>query len=178
MANFAAHAHTFHWVCANSCLCRKHETVGAVNYCVECVGRFCARWNGPLDHRHEHLVRYYHGLAGEIALVHNLLLHKRNRLNWHLHAKIAAHKHQAIRNLEDLVNPFESLLIFDLCNDLDARITKHHSDLHHIRCRPHVRLSNKVDATVQGKSNVLRILLADGRQCKISHGNINALVLM
>ena len=93
---------------------RKHDRIGPVVDGVGNVGHFGAGRRGGFDHRFEHLRRHDHGLARTPRHFDDMLLQRRYFFRVQFDAEIAARDHDAVRKLDNLVQPINRGGLFDL----------------------------------------------------------------
>ena len=101
-------------------LAREHHCIGAVDDGVGHVAGLGAGGPGCLDHRLEHLRGHDAGLAGHQRRANQVLLRERHLLEGQLHAEVAARDHDAVGDLEDLIDVLERRLCLDLGHDADV----------------------------------------------------------
>ena len=159
-------------------LAGEHDRVGAVDDGVGDVARLGARRARIADHRVEHLRRRDDGLRRDVALVDELLLQHGHLFHVDLDAQIAARDHDAVGDLEDLVEVVHAHAVFDLGEDLHmaaAVVRAELADGQHVAGPADERGGDQVDALLDAKEDVAAVLLADGGHLQIDIGHGDAL---
>ena len=95
-------------------LAGEHDSAGAVVDSVCHVGDLSTGRSRVGDHGLQHLCGSYHLLAGIVALVDELLLDRRDLLEWDLNAHVASCDHYTVGGLKDLVDVLNAVGILDL----------------------------------------------------------------
>ena len=102
-----------------------------------------------------------------------------NLLSRYLHAHVASGHHDAVRCLDDGVQVLDALRVLNLCNDLHAGtlLIQHGLDFLYAVSRTHEGCRDKVKALPDSKTDILFILIRQGRKLNLYIGNIDPLLL-
>ena len=95
----------------------QHNGAGAVVDSVSNVSGFGSGGAGVLHHGIQHLSGGDHLKACVIGFFDQLLLDNRNLLQRNFHAQVASGNHDAVGHIDDLVDVFHTILIFNFGDD-------------------------------------------------------------
>ena len=133
-----------------------------------------------MNHGVEHLGCGDALLAHALCHADHLLLQHRDVLEGHLDSEVAARDHDAVRDLEDLLEVLDALHGLDLCDDLDVLSAVLAQDVAHLAdigggsreaCR------NVVKAGFAPEDQIVPVLRADERHRQVCPGDVDALVV-
>ena len=178
LAGHAGHRlNRLHGIVAHGGLVAQHHGVHALVNGARHVAHLGARRTRTLDHRIEHLRGDNHRALRANALLDDAPLGVGNRFGRKLHAQVAARHHNAVRRLDDLVDVVESLLIFDLRNDLDFAAVGIENLLHglYVLGAAHERVCDEIDVVLHGPLDEAAVLLRHRRQVDRHRRHVDAL---
>ena len=175
-------------------LAGQHDAVGTVENSVGDIADFGtrrARVDGhglpppsaiynlkPAKQAHlKHLGRADDGLASDITLGNHHLLGDEYLAGWNLNTEITTSNHDTVRLLQDLVKVLNTLLIFNLDDDLDgcAIRAKDSTDVTDILGRADEGSKDHVDTVLDTELEVSLVLLAQRRQVDGGLGKVDTL---
>lgn len=158
-------------------LARQHDAVRTVSDGVADVANLGTSGPGVLDHALEHLSGADDGLAGNVAHGNHLLLGGEHLGGGNLDAQIATGYHDTVGLLQDLGKVVETLSVLNLGNDLDvlAVLAQNLTDGLDVLGTTDERGKDHVDIVLDAKSQVVLVLLGQGRQVNIGVGQVDAL---
>lgn len=156
----------------------KGDGVGAVVDCVCHIGNLCTGGAGVAHHGIEHLRGGDNRAIGAVACLDDLLLQVRNLVRGNFHAQVAAGNHYGIGNLDDLVDVFHCMGVFDLRHDADAVAAvfgKERADSGNVFATADKRCSHEVDALFDAEQQVFFVLLGHDGQGHVRAGQVQLL---
>ena len=169
-----------HGVLAGGGLTGEHHAAGAIEHGVGHVRHLSTGGTGIADHGVQHLGGGDHVLAlGDSSLDH-ALLDDGHVLSGDLHAQVATGHHQAIGNLEDLLQIVHALLVFDLGDDADVLAAvgvQNGTDLLHVGGLTHKGGGNEVEVVLHGELQIALVLLGQSGQGDVGVGDVDGLVV-
>ncbi len=114
VANRAHRLHSFNGVSTDTCLGTQHHYVGAIEYGIRYVARFCTSGASIVDHRLQHLRCRDHWFGSGVAQSDDTLLHDRHCGGGNLHAEVAPGHHDRVRGVNDSVKVCQRFRFLDL----------------------------------------------------------------
>mmetsp|Transcript_17537 Transcript_17537/g.48669 ORF Transcript_17537/g.48669 Transcript_17537/m.48669 type:complete len:212 (-) Transcript_17537:632-1267(-) len=160
---------------------RKHNCVGSIEHCVGNIGTLGAGWAWVDDHALQHLGGSDDRLSGDVGLANHHLLRQEYLGGWDLHAEVATGHHDSVRVSQDLVVVLQSLLVFDLGDDLDALtavVGQELSEVLDIITLAHEGGGDEVDLVLDPEvDDVIDVLFGEGWQIYDDSWEVHVLTL-
>ena len=153
----------------------EHHRVGPVQDRVRHVARLRARRARVRHHRLQHLSRGDHGTTHVVRQRDDLLLRKRNLLEWQLDAEIAARHHDGVRRQHDALDVRERRVLLDLRDNQQPLGNEGAQQLHVLRAA-HEAEREVIHVLVDRERDVGAILLGQRRRAHEDAGKIHPLV--
>ena len=177
-AGLVHHGNRLPGVVALGGLTRQHDTVGSVKNSVSDVRDFGTGWARVVGHALEHLSSANDRLAGNVALGDHHLLGDEDLGRWDLNTEITTSDHDTIGQLENLVKVVYTLLVLDLCNDLDVLtlLTEHLPDCGNVLTSTDEGCKDHVHTILYTESEIGLVLFGKRRKIDVGLWEVDTLL--
>ena len=157
----------------------KHHRVGAIKHRVGHVGGLGPGGPRVLHHGLEHLGRGDDRLARAVALLDEALLQRRQGLGGHFDAQVTTGDHDAVGHVQDGLEAFDGLRLFNLGDDGDvfAGVRDHFLQARDVRCLLYEGQGDEVDVQLETQLQVVAIFGGDDIHRQNRAGQVQALAV-
>lgn len=156
----------------------QHDTVGSVENGVGDIGDFGTGRTRVVGHGLQHLGGTDDGLALDVALGDHHLLGDEDFRSRDLDSQVTASDHDGIGLFENLVEVVDTLLVFDLGDDLDllALFAEDVADVLDVAPSSDKRGEHHVYIVLDTKLQIVDILLRERGEVDVGSGKVDALL--
>ena len=177
-SSFSHSGNSVNWVVTLSGFTGQHDTVSTVQNSVTDIGNFSSGWSWVVGHRFQHLGSTDNWLTGQVRLSDQLLLDSQDFWGWDFDTQVTSGNHDSVSDLQDFVEVVNTLLVFNLDDDLDVLtvFTQNFSDGQNILSGSDERSEDHVDTVFNTESQVSLVLFRQSWQVDIGTWQVNTLV--
>ncbi|CAY77608.1 hypothetical protein P301_A20221 [Saccharomyces cerevisiae P301] len=157
------------WVVTLGGFTRQHNTVSTIQDSVTDIGNFSSGWSWVVSHGFQHLGSTDNWLTSQVRLSNQFLLDSQDFWGWDFNTQVTSGNHNTVSDLQDFVEVVNTLLVFNLDNDLDVLtlFTQDFSDGQNIVGGSDERSEDHVDTVLDTESQIFLVLFRQSWQIDI-----------
>lgn len=167
---------TFNWENSVRGFSTQHDTISTIKNCVGDIGCLSSGRSWIFYHCFHHLSGNYDRFSGGVTLIHHKFLGDKHLGSGDLHSEVTSGDHDPVGSLKNVVEVFETLLVFDLGNDLNilSSGSEEVSDGFDIIRRPGEAQGDNIDVLLQSEfDDIYLVLLSNGREINLAPWQIH-----